>query len=83
MHNYESLFILNPELDETAMDNLIDFIQKSMEKSGKVKEVNRWGLKDWLIPSKNMITDSMFCLSMSQSQRLSPNLKKNGRSKMA
>ncbi|MCD6245768.1 30S ribosomal protein S6 [candidate division WOR-3 bacterium] len=52
MHNYESLFILNPELDETAMDNLIDFIQKSMEKSGKVKEVNRWGLKRLAYPIK-------------------------------
>ncbi len=45
MYNYESLFILNPELDEAAIDKLIEFIQTSMEKSGKVKEVNRWGLK--------------------------------------
>ena len=52
MHNYESLFILNPELDEAAIDNLIEFIQKSMEESGKVKEVNRWGLKRLAYPIK-------------------------------
>jgi small subunit ribosomal protein S6 len=45
LHEYESLFILNPELDEAGLEVEIDFIKKLFEKSGKVKEVNRWGLK--------------------------------------
>lgn len=44
MRTYETLFIVNPELEESEISNTIDTIQEIITTgSGKVIKVDRWG----------------------------------------
>lgn len=45
MNKYESVIIINPNLDESAVKNTVDFVTGLINKSGKVEKVDEIGKK--------------------------------------
>jgi small subunit ribosomal protein S6 len=46
MRQYESIFIINPELDESETNNVIEGVKATIESSGsKILKVDLWGRK--------------------------------------
>jgi len=52
MNNYETIFIINPNLEEEAIKALIEKFSSIINSDGKVSEVNEWGKKKLAYPMK-------------------------------
>lgn len=52
MNNYETIFIINPNLEEEAIKTLIEKFSSIINNDGKVSEVNEWGKKKLAYPMK-------------------------------
>lgn len=62
MHTYETLFIINPDLDESAINNAIEAVQEVITGGGgKVLKVDIWGRRQlaYMIQKK---TDGYYVL---------------------
>lgn len=52
MNNYETVFIINPNLEEEAIKALIEKFSSIINSDGKVSEVNEWGKKKLAYPMR-------------------------------
>lgn len=43
MKKYETIFIINPEVDEEVIQSLIEKVKAIVEKNGSVESVDEWG----------------------------------------
>ena len=68
MRQYESIFIINPELDESDINNLIEGVKTTIESSGsKILKVDAWGKKRLAYTIKQH-NDGYFVLLVFESQ---------------
>lgn len=45
MHNYETIFVLKPELEEESRNQLIERFKGIIEANGEIESVEEWGMK--------------------------------------
>ncbi|ADL08966.1 30S ribosomal protein S6 [Thermosediminibacter oceani] len=51
MREYETMYILDPELDEESINGLVDKFKALIEeRGGEVKEIDRWGKRRLAYP---------------------------------
>lgn len=52
MRNYETIFVLNPDLDDQAREDLIERIKTNLIKSDgdKIIRIDHWGIRDMAYP---------------------------------
>ena len=43
MKAYETIFVLNPDMEKEAMDAIINNVKSVIETAGEVKGVDEWG----------------------------------------
>ncbi|MGB9792333.1 MAG: 30S ribosomal protein S6 [Thermacetogeniaceae bacterium] len=68
MRAYETLFILKPDLEEEAINALIEkFVNLIQENQGTVEQVNRWGRKRMAYEIKKY-RDGYYTLILFQSE---------------
>ncbi|MCG0275118.1 MAG: 30S ribosomal protein S6 [Thermosediminibacteraceae bacterium] len=54
MREYETMYILDPGLDEEAVTGLVDKFKALVEeRGGEVKEIDRWGKRKLAYPIKH------------------------------
>ena len=47
MKNYETMFIINPDLDDDGIEEVIDRVTTAIEEDGgEVVELDKWGIRE-------------------------------------
>ncbi|KXG76400.1 30S ribosomal protein S6 [Fervidicola ferrireducens] len=83
MREYETMYILDPGLDEEAINGLVDKFKALVEeRGGEVKEIDRWGKRKLAYPIKhqkegyyvvmNFATDAETAREMERVFRITP-----------
>lgn len=54
VNNYESIFIINPKLEEEATKAVVEKFKGLIEASGKVESIEEWGRRKLAYPIKKL-----------------------------
>ncbi|SHM17679.1 SSU ribosomal protein S6P [Caldanaerovirga acetigignens] len=83
MREYETMYILDPTLDEEAINGMVDKFKNLVEeRGGEVKEIDRWGKRKLAYPIKhqkegyyvlmNFAADALTAREMERVFRITP-----------
>ncbi|MBR4949696.1 MAG: 30S ribosomal protein S6 [Clostridia bacterium] len=61
MNNYETIFVINPSLDEEATKAVVEKFKTLIEQNGTVESVDEWGKRRLAYPI-NYITEGYYVL---------------------
>lgn len=78
MRSYELVFILQPELDETAVENLIEKVKGWItEAGGTVNKIDNWGKRRLAYPINKRRDGQYFLFDMNLPPSFSNELERN------
>lgn len=61
INNYETIFVINPSLDEEATKAVVDKFKTLIEQNGTMESVDEWGKRKLAYPI-NYITEGYYVL---------------------
>ncbi|MEW6178338.1 MAG: 30S ribosomal protein S6 [Chloroflexota bacterium] len=78
MRSYELVFILQPELDETAVENLVEKVKGWItEAGGTVNKIDNWGKRRLAYPINKRRDGQYFLFDMNLPPSFSNELERN------